>query len=169
MKLRFKEFMEPLQGHPTELELPSLHDPAISAFKDHFILWDRGFSLGKIMSKVITRWEQCVRSQKIHMWTWVPMCDFCLFLCGSNGKESACNTGNLGLIPGSGRSPGEGNGNPLQYSCLENSTTDEPGRLQSMGSQKSWTLLSNLTTTIEFLKFILSKYNWFRAFQVAQW
>ena len=37
----------------------------------------------------------------------------------SVGKESACNAGALGLIPGSGRSPGEGNGNPLQYSCLE--------------------------------------------------
>ena len=40
----------------------------------------------------------------------------------SGGKESACNAGDPGLIPGSGRSPGEGNGNPLQYSCLENST-----------------------------------------------
>ena len=39
---------------------------------------------------------------------------------GSDGKESACNAGDLGLIPRSGRSPGEGNGNPLQYSCLEN-------------------------------------------------
>ena len=38
---------------------------------------------------------------------------------GSDGKESACNVGDLGLIPGLGRSPGEGNGNPLQYSCLE--------------------------------------------------
>jgi len=36
------------------------------------------------------------------------------------GKASAYNVGDLGLIPGSGRSPGEGNGNPLQYSCLEN-------------------------------------------------
>ena len=41
--------------------------------------------------------------------------------CGSDGKESACNVGTLGSIPGSGRSPGEGNGNPLQYSCLGNS------------------------------------------------
>ena len=41
---------------------------------------------------------------------------------GSDGKESACNAGDLGLIPGSGRSPGEGNGNPLQCSSLENST-----------------------------------------------
>ena len=39
---------------------------------------------------------------------------------GSDGKASAYNEGGLGLIPGSGRSPGEGNGNPLQYSCLEN-------------------------------------------------
>ena len=40
---------------------------------------------------------------------------------GSDGKESACYVGDLGSFPGSGRSPGEGNGNPLQYSCLENS------------------------------------------------
>ena len=39
---------------------------------------------------------------------------------GSDGKASACNAGDLGLIPGLGRSPGEGNGNPLQHSCLEN-------------------------------------------------
>ena len=41
---------------------------------------------------------------------------------GSGSKESACNAGDPGLTPGSGRSPGEGNGNPLQYPCLENST-----------------------------------------------
>ena len=40
-------------------------------------------------------------------------------LCSSDGKESACNAGDLGLIPGWGRSPGEGNDYPLQYSCLE--------------------------------------------------
>ena len=39
---------------------------------------------------------------------------------GSDGNASAYNVGDLGLIPGSGRSPGEGNGTPLQYSCLEN-------------------------------------------------
>ena len=38
-----------------------------------------------------------------------------------SGKESSCNAGDSGLIPGSGRYPGEGNGNPLQYSCLGNS------------------------------------------------
>ena len=43
------------------------------------------------------------------------------FSGGSAGKESACNVGDLGLIPGLGRSPGEGKGYPLQYSGLENS------------------------------------------------
>ena len=42
------------------------------------------------------------------------------FPAGLDGKESACNAGDLGSIPGLGRSPGEGNGNPLQHSCLEN-------------------------------------------------
>ena len=45
---------------------------------------------------------------------------FSYLLSVSDGKESACNAGDPGLIPGLGRSPGEGNGNPLQYSCLEN-------------------------------------------------
>ena len=43
------------------------------------------------------------------------------FPSGSDSKETACNAGDLGSIPGLGRSLGEGNGNPLQYSCLENS------------------------------------------------
>ena len=42
------------------------------------------------------------------------------FPCSSVSKESACSAGDPGLIPGLGRSPGEGNGNPLQYTCLEN-------------------------------------------------
>ena len=50
-------------------------------------------------------------------------------------KESACNVRDAGSIPGSGRFPGEGNGNPLQYSCLEKSPED-PGRLQTMGLQR---------------------------------
>ena len=55
---------------------------------------------------------------------------------GSDGKESACNAGDLGSIPGLGRSPGEGNGNPLQYSCLESPMTEEPGGLPSTASQR---------------------------------
>ena len=53
------------------------------------------------------------------------------FLCGSAGKESACNVGDLGSIPGLGRSPGEGKGYPLQFSDLKNSMG-----LQSMGLQR---------------------------------
>ena len=55
---------------------------------------------------------------------------------GSDGKESACNAGDPGLIPGLRRSPGEGNGNPVQYSCLENPMDEEPGVLQFMGLQR---------------------------------
>ena len=55
---------------------------------------------------------------------------------GSDGKESACNAGDLGSILGSGRSPGEGNCNPLQYSCLGNYMDEAPGGLQCMGSQR---------------------------------
>ena len=60
-----------------------------------------------------------------------------VFPDGSDGKEPACNAGDLDLIPGSGRYSGEGNGYPLQCSCLENPMTEEPGRLQSMGLQES--------------------------------
>ena len=56
---------------------------------------------------------------------------------GSDGEESACNAGDPCSIPESGRSAGEGNGNPLQYSCLENFMTEEPGGLQSMGLQRA--------------------------------
>ena len=56
---------------------------------------------------------------------------------GSDSKESTYNVGDLGSIPGSGRSPGGGNGNPLQYSCLENPWTEEPGGLESMGLQRA--------------------------------
>ena len=60
-----------------------------------------------------------------------------LFPCGSDGKESACNVGHPGLIPGSGRSPREGNGNPLQYSCLGSPMDRQSRRLQSMGYKES--------------------------------
>ena len=46
--------------------------------------------------------------------------DFGGFPCGLDSKVSACHVGELGSTPGSGRFPGEGNGNPLQYSCLKN-------------------------------------------------
>ena len=56
-----------------------------------------------------------------------------LYPCSSVGKESAYNEGAPAFIPGLGRSPGDRNGNPLQYSCLENPTCQAP---LSMGSQE---------------------------------
>ena len=58
------------------------------------------------------------------------------FPSGSDGKESTCNAEDLGSIPGLERSLGEGNGNPLQYSCLENPMDQGACRPQSMGSQR---------------------------------
>ena len=66
------------------------------------------------------------------------------FLSGSDGEESACSVGDLGSISGLERSPGEGNGNPLQYSCLEKPHGQkQPGRLQSTGVTNNWTQLSD--------------------------
>ena len=58
-------------------------------------------------------------------------------------KNLPANAGDSGSIPGLGRSPGEGNGDPLQYSCLGNPMDREPGGLQFIGSQKSWARLSD--------------------------
>ena len=68
---------------------------------------------------------------------------FNFILDGSDGKESACNAGDPDLIPGSGRSPGEGNGNPLQYSCLENPKDRGIWRAIGYGVTKSGTRLSD--------------------------
>ena len=64
---------------------------------------------------------------------------------GSEGKASACNAGDPGSIPGSGRSPGEGNGNPLQYSCLENPMDGEAWWATAHGVAESRTRLSGIT------------------------
>ena len=73
------------------------------------------------------------------------------FAGGSDGKASACNAGDPGSIPGSGKILGEGNGNPVQYPCLENPVDEEPGRLQSTGVTKSRTRLSDFTSGSELL------------------
>ena len=66
------------------------------------------------------------------------------FSGGSEGKASTWNAGDPGLIPGSGRSPGEGNGNPCQYSCLENPMDRGAWWATVHGAVKSRTWLSNL-------------------------
>ena len=62
---------------------------------------------------------------------------------GSNSKEPTCNAGDLGSIPGLGRSSGEGNGNPLWYSCPENSMDRGAWWATVFGVAKSWTRLSD--------------------------
>ena len=71
-------------------------------------------------------------------WLWTPG-----FPGGSDGQESACNAGDVGLIPGLGRPPGEGNGYPLQYSFLENSMDRGAWWATVHRVTKSWTRLSN--------------------------
>ena len=80
----------------------------------------------------------------------------------SEGKASACNVGDLGSTPGSGRSPGEWNGNPLQYFCLENpmdrgAWTEEPGQ-RSLVGYSPWGCKESNTTDeqLHFFSFFLS-------------
>ena len=73
----------------------------------------------------------------------IPTSVFLGFPDGSDGKESACNAGDLHFIPGLRRSPGGGHGNPLQYSCLENSMDRGAWRAMVHGATKSHTRLSD--------------------------
>ena len=77
---------------------------------------------------------------------------------GSEVKASACNVEDLGLIPGSGRSPGEGNGNPLQYSCLENSMDGGAWWATVHGVAKSRTPLSDFTAVRRGLQMLVGCY-----------
>ena len=81
-----------------------------------------------------------------------------VFPGGSDGKASACNAGDLGSIPGLGRSPGEGNGNPLQYSCLENPTDGGAWLATVHGVAKSRTRLSNFTFTFKVYSRLIRRY-----------
>ena len=71
-------------------------------------------------------------------------------LAGSDGKESACSAGDLGSIPGSGRSSREGNGNPLQYSCLENPMDRGAWQAAFHGVTKSQIWLNDFTFVFSF-------------------
>ena len=73
---------------------------------------------------------------------------------GSDSKASAYNAGDPASIPGSGRSPGEGNGSPLQYSCLENPMDKGAWLATVHGVAKSWTRLSDFTITIDAERYL---------------
>ena len=108
-----------------------------------------------------------IQSVFICLFTWRASC-LCIpshlvrsFSGGSFGKESACNAGDLGLIPGLGSSPGEGKGNLLQYSCLWRIPwTKEPSRLQPMGSQRvrhDWETNTSIEILVLVIKILISK------------
>ena len=77
---------------------------------------------------------------------------------GSYGKESACNVGDPGLTPGSGRSPGEGHGYPHQYSCLENSMDRGDWEVTVHKIPKSWIWLRDYTVSLWYCNFLILKY-----------
>ena len=78
---------------------------------------------------------------------------------GSNGKEFTCNVGDLGLIPGLGRSPGEGNGYPLQYSCLENSMDRGAWQATVHGAAELDTT-EQLSLSLSFTSFQYTIHSW---------
>ena len=93
---------------------------------------------------------KCRRPQ-FESWDWkipwrrdrLPIAVFMGFPGGADGKESACNAGDLGSIPGLRRAPGRGHGNPLQYSCLENPHGKGAWWATVHGVTKSWAWRSN--------------------------
>ena len=78
------------------------------------------------------------RNLSVYVYVCVCVCVWMGFPHGSDSKQSSCNAGDSGLIPGLGRSPGEGNGYPLQYSCLENSIDRGAWQATVHGVSKSW-------------------------------
>ena len=92
----------------------------------------------------IMPFSQCRHSSLALLRHWAEILGFS---GGSDGKESTCNSGDLGFSPWVGKIPVEGNGYPLHYSCLENSMDRWPWRATVHGVAKSWTWLNNTFAT----------------------
>ena len=117
----------------------------------------------------------CINLERIHIFTVLRVFQFVNIVCisnclgfpgGSEVKVPACNAGYLGLIPGSGGSPGEGNDNPLPYSCLENPMDGGAWWAIVHGITKSQTRLSDFTFTflsnyLDLSWFLLSAFSSF--------
>ena len=123
-------------------ELSVLPGPRTGAFCAFSACTHRAFNEGIYLpshSKTTVKTKQGV-------WHWSRLMEpqgVMGFPGGSDGKESACNAGHPDSIPGLGRCPGEGHGNPLQYSCLENSTDRGAWWATVHGVARSWTRLSD--------------------------
>ena len=123
---------------------PGAH-PVTTPFKVHSVPKQRQYSdIFIFVGRFDLAWQLSPREQH-EMFTWVRLLYWMirfqlLWLLntpgGSDGQESACNAGDPGSIPGSGRAPGEGNGSPLQYSCLENPMDRGAWWLQSIRLQR---------------------------------
>ena len=97
-----------------------------------------------VYTYVYTKQINCIESKDNNLGKYFSLSTIQLgFPGGSGGKESACNAGDPGSIPGSGGSPGEGNANPLQYSCLGNPMDSGSWWAIAHGVAKSWTQLSH--------------------------
>ena len=92
---------------------------------------------------IITSFIYVAANDIISFFLWLSEYSIVGFPAGSDHKESSCNVGDLGVIPGLGRSPGEGNGYPFQYSGLENSMDRGAWRATVHGVTKSRTRLSD--------------------------
>ena len=103
-------------------------------------LWEK-FNTHSIPPKHLTLFKFIFRSSEKDIKDSIS--PFGGFPCVSDGKESACSAGDLGLIPGLGRPPGEGNSNPLQDSCLENPMSRGAWQATVHRVTQSWTQLSN--------------------------
>ena len=101
-----------------------------------------------LFSRIV--WLQSMGSQRVGH-DWATSLSLFTFTWDLDGKESACSSGDMGLIPRSGRSPGERNGNPLQYSCLENSMGRGAWWAIILGVRKSQTRLSDSLLTLIYL------------------
>ena len=118
------------------------------------IFWCDFFLLSNtLLYHSLVSWIFYSKISKHHIKQW-EICHRLYLPGGSEVKASACNAGDLGSIPGSGRSPGEGNGNPFQYSCLENPMDGGAWWATVHGVAKSQTWLSNFTSLHKYLSFI---------------
>ena len=133
-KLRTQEWGKGKKVHHLSLASGGIKDVIISCLHAHHLMIE---SSGL---QTLPECPPCYLRIGTNYWVGFPG--------GSDSKESACSAGGLGLIPGSGRSPGEGNGNPLQYSCLGNPVDWAVWWATVCGIKKSQTQLSNCTFTL---------------------
>ena len=117
------------ENHPHQSRELRNHTPSVRVNWKYICTPTQTWSVWQEQNACLKPWrwlERGTQPTRIHDHKMLPDASavqihlVCVSPGGSEGKASACNAGDLGLIPGSGRSPGEGNGTPLQYACLEN-------------------------------------------------